>query len=255
LVRTCGRPRPAVRARPTETCTVRSRAPLDQVQRGGRGERDERERDQTPARPCRGLRRTAALVYGDRLRAGLGVDEGIHLVPDLRARLHRAQAFAVEARQDDGNVVGSAALVGQRDQPVARRLQVALARGDLGDLFLLYGAGESVGAQHEDVAPPDFLMGEIHLHPRVGPERLEDDVAALALRRFLFRQLTRLDQTLHQGLVLGELDGLALTDEVGAAVTYLREEKAVAEHADGGRRRPHAAELGVRPGVRVDLAV
>ena len=176
-------------------------------------------------------------------------------MPDLGARLRRAQPLAVEPRQDHRDVVGSAALVGERDQPVARRLQVALARDDLRDLFPLHRAGEPVGAEHEDVAPADFLVGEIDLHARVGPERLEDDVPALALRRFLFRQLTRLDQALHQGLILGQLDDLALADEVGAAVTHLGEEKPVAQHAHGGRRRSHAAELGVRRGVRVDLAV
>src|SRR5437763_307190 len=90
------------------------------------------------ARPGRGLRRTAALVHGDGLGAGLGVDEGIHLVPDLGAHFRRAQPFTVEARQDHGDVVGPAALVREPDQPVARGLQVALARGELGHLFLLY---------------------------------------------------------------------------------------------------------------------
>src|SRR5204862_7797160 len=183
-----------------------------------------------------------------------GVAEGIHLVPDLGARFRRAQPFAVEARQDHGDVVGPAALVREPDQPVARGLQVALARGELGDLFLLYGAREPVGAEHENVAPADLLVREIHLHARVGPERLEDDVAALALGGFFFGQLTRLDQALHQGLVLGELDGLALANQVGAAVAHLRQEEAGAQDTHGGRGRAHWAGFGVRRGVRIRLA-
>ena len=71
-------------------------------------------------------------------------------------------------------------------------------------------------------------MGEIDLHPRIGAQRLEDDVAALALLRLLLGQLAGVDQPLHQRLVLGELDGLAVPDEVGAAVADLGEVELVA---------------------------
>ena len=98
-------------------------------------------------------------------------------------------------------------------------------------------------------------MGQVHLDLGIGAERLEDDVAALALGGFLFRQLTGLDEPLHQRLVLGDLGGDALADEVGAAVADLGEEEVIGEHAGGGRRRPHAADFRMGFGVRMDVGV
>ena len=53
-------------------------------------------------------------------------------------------------------------------------------------------------------------MGEVDLDPRVGAERLEDDVAALALLGLFLGQLAGLDQPLHERLVLRELNRLAV---------------------------------------------
>ena len=77
-------------------------------------------------------------------------------------------------------------------------------------------------------------MGEVDLDPGVGAERLEDDVATLALLGLFLGQLARVHQPLHERLVLGELDGLAVSDEVGPAVADLREIEVVAVDA---RRR------------------
>ena len=84
---------------------------------------------------------------------------------------------------------------------------------------------------------------------------MEDDVAPLAARRFLFRELARLHQALHQRLVLGELHRLAVADQVGAAISYLREVDVIVEDADGRGGGAHAPHLGVRFGVRVNLPV
>ncbi len=98
-------------------------------------------------------------------------------------------------------------------------------------------------------------MGEVHLDARVGAECLEDDVAALALGRFFLGQLARLDQPLHQGLVLRKLHGPPLADQIGTAVAYLREKDMVRENGHRCGRRPHAADLGVRGRVGVDAVV
>src|SRR5438034_2311091 len=83
-------------------------------------------------------------VDRDRLRAGLGIDEWVHLVADRSVRLGRMQPLAVEACQHDGDVVRPAPLVGERDQLVARRLQVPLAGRDGGDLLLFHRARQAV---------------------------------------------------------------------------------------------------------------
>src|SRR2546422_8470841 len=94
-----------------------------------------------------------------------------------------SQPLPVEPRDDDGDVVGATALVGERDELVAGGLQVPLGAHDLGDLLLLHLAGETVGAEDERVAAPGLLMRQVHLHLGVRSERLEDDVPPLALRR------------------------------------------------------------------------
>ena len=114
---------------------------------------------------------------------------------------------------------------------------------------------EPVGAEHERVAPAQRLMGEVDLHARIGPERLEDDVAALALLRLFLGELARVHQPLHERLILGELDRLAVPDQVGAAVADLGEVQIVPVDARGGDRGAHAADLGVFPRVTVDLLI
>src|SRR5258708_20138562 len=79
----------------------------------------------------------------------------------------------------------------------------------------------------------------------MGAERREDDIAALALRRFFLGQLDRLDQALHQRLILRDLVGLAAANQVRAAVADLREIEVIVEEACRGRRRAHAADLRV----------
>src|SRR6266545_2040476 len=98
-------------------------------------------------------------------------------------------------------------------------------------------------------------MGEIDLDARVGPQSLEDDVATLAPRGFFLRQLARLDEALHQGLVPGELHRLPVADQVRAAVADLGQEAVIGQHSHGGGRGSHPADFGVRRGVRVDVFV
>src|SRR3989454_7716823 len=98
----------------------------------------------------RGLGGRAPPVYRDRLRAGLGVDEGVYLIAHLPIGLRRPQALAVEPREHHRDVVGPTPLVGERDQLVARGLQVPLTRRDGGHLLLLYLARQAVGARSEE---------------------------------------------------------------------------------------------------------
>jgi len=176
-------------------------------------------------------------------------------VAHVLARGGRAQPVSIEPHDDDGDVVRAAPLVGERDEPVARRLEIPFASDRLGDLVPLDLAREAVRAQHQDIALADVLVGEVHLDLGIGAERLEDDVAPLAARGLLLGELARFHQPLHQRLVLRELDRLTVADQVGAAVADLREVDVVVQDADGRRGGPHPADLGVGAGIRVDLAV
>ena len=169
-------------------------------------------------------------------------------------RFRRDQPVAVEARRDDGDVVGPSHVVRAVDQPLARRHEIWFVGHDARDLVRLHLTAQPVAAQHEHVAATELLAGEIDLDLRLGAECLEDDVAPLAQLGLLLRQLSRLDEPLHQRLILRDLLRHAVAHEIRAAVAHLREVDRVAEHAGDRRGRPHAAELRMLDGEHVDLA-
>ncbi len=165
---------------------------------------------------------------------------------------HRLQAVALEASDDDGDVVGSAALVSTVDEPLAGGGQITGFQNDSPDLVGPQQSGEAIAAQDEHVAAPDLLMREVYSHVRFGAQRLKDDVAPLAHLRFFLRHLAGFDKLLHQRLVLRYLTRDAAADEVPAAVTHVCEVESVAEQPGDGRRRAHAAILRMLHRVRVD---
>ena len=171
------------------------------------------------------------------------------------ARACGAEPVTVEPREDDGDVVRPAALVREPDQPLAGGSHIGRRGHDPGDLVVLDLAREAVGAKHEDITLADVLVGEVHLHPGIRPQRLQDDVAPLALRRLLLRELPRLHEPLHQRLILRELVGLAVADEIGPAVSDLGDVTALTQHAGGRGGRAHPPRLGVGLRVRVDVSV
>ena len=113
--------------------------------------------------------------------------------------LRREQTIALEPRDDHRDVVRSAVLVRTIDQLPARHQQIVVAlREHLCDLVLPHESRQSVRAQHQRVATPHLLVGEIDLHRGLGAKRLQNDVASLASLCLLRRQLPRLDEPLHQ---------------------------------------------------------
>ena len=64
---------------------------------------------------------------------------------------------------------------------------------------------------------------------RLGTERLQNDVAALADLGFLHGDLARFHQSLHERLIFGELLYLAVAYHVGPAVTHLHQKEVIAE--------------------------
>ena len=161
-----------------------------------------------------------------RLRSG----EREHRVPHRLRVLRLRQPLAVELRDDHGDVVRTAILVRAIDELPARGEQIAVALlQDLRDLVLPHEPRQSIGAQHERVALAHLLVGEVDLHRGLGAERLEDDVAALAALRLFRRELARLDEPLHQRLILRDLQRDAVAHEIRAAVAHLREIERVAE--------------------------
>src|SRR6266498_604428 len=98
-------------------------------------------------------------------------------------------------------------------------------------------------------------MSEIDLHPRIGPERLQDDVPSLAVVSLFLGQLARIHQSLHQRLVFGELDDLPTPSQIGPAVPDLGQPQSVTQYTGNGRGRAHSPELRVLARVLVDPMV
>ena len=97
------------------------------------------------------------------------------------------------------------------------------------ELLPLHHAGEAVGTEDERVSPPEPLTAQVHLDPWIRPQRLENDVPALALLRLLLRQLAGVHQSLGERLVARELKGRPVADQVAPAVTDLGEVQLVPE--------------------------
>jgi len=145
------------------------------------------------------------------------------------------------------NEIGSRSslVVRHRNQPIAGNRQVELLLDDPRHVLGTHQSGQAVAAQQEDIAAPDRLHRHLHLDVRFRAKGLQDDVAALAERGFLFGQLTGLDELLHQRLVLRELGRGTIAQEVRAAVPDLRYVERVLEQCSNSRGRAHPAQLGL----------
>ena len=136
--------------------------------------------------------------------------------------------------------------IGCRDQLLARHFGIVAGRDDSRDVRRTQVRGETIAAQHQRVALCQRLLREVGTDRAVGAERLQDDVAALADLGLVRGHLSRLDQLLHQRLILGDLQRHAIANDVRATVAHLRQVQRVAEQSGDRRRRAHARMLGVR---------
>ncbi len=87
---------------------------------------------------------------------------------------------------------------------------------DLADVVEANHPAQSVGAEHQHVASLQLAVREVDLDGVGRAEGLEDDVVVLERLGFLFRELTGLDELIHERLVPGELHELPLSQEVAA---------------------------------------
>src|SRR5690606_18962947 len=190
-----------------------------------------------------------------RIMSRLWLLEDVLVAADDVAVHRLVEPGPVDARGNDGDVVRPAALVGEVDQLGAECVGVVDARGGLGELVLPHGAGEAVGAEDDDVAAAQLLVGQVHAHGGLRAERLEDHVALHAPLGLLLGERAGFHQRLDEGLVARELRDAAAAHEVGARVADLREVEEAVEQACGGGGRPHAVVLRIGLRLRVDARV
>src|ERR1043165_7908928 len=127
------------------------------------------------------------------------------MIADAARSLTIRQPLAFESGDYHSDVVRTAPTVGEVDQRLTEIRQAIRCFDQLADLLSSNLTRKAVRTYDQGVSPAQRLMGEIHLHARIRSERLENDVAPLALIRFLLGQLTCVHQALHQRLVLREL--------------------------------------------------
>ena len=146
---------------------------------------------------------------------------------------------------DDRDVVGSAAAQCELDQ-VLDGLLGALVAGE-GVLERLVGddAGQAVGADQVAVAGADFTDGEVGLDVLAAAQRPHQQGALGVGGGFLFGDAALVDQTLHPGVVLGDLGEDAVAEQVRARVADVHEAEALAGPQQGGERGAHALQLRV----------
>ena len=114
---------------------------------------------------------------------------------------------------------------------------------------------EAVGAQEQLVALAQLQVG--HLDADVGghADRVDQHGAVRRDQRLLDRQLALDHQHLGHGVVGGELGGLAVADQVRAAVADVGDEGLAAGHQHNVERGAHAGLVGLLAAALVDRLV
>ena len=180
---------------------------------------------------------------------------------DLRGRggglVTAGQVLEVDDVGDDaGDVVGPAALEGELDQRVGALAGI----GDVlqGRVDRVEGdeAGEPVGAEHPAVARMGGAQGEVELGVRVDvAEHAHQHRALRVPLRLLLGEPSLVQQPLDEGVVLGDLDGLLLAQQIGARVADVGEGELALGAQQRGDRGAQAPQLRLVPCAAQDLLV
>ena len=180
---------------------------------------------------------------------------------DLRGRGRRldpaGEGVEVHDVGDDaGDVVGAAALQGELHERVgalAGVLDVLQGRVDRveGDQ-----PGEAVGAQQPAVAHMGCAQREVQLGIRVDVAEHAHEHRALRMPLGLvLRESALVQQALDEGVVLRDLDGLLVAQEIGAGVADVGEGELALGAQQRGDRGAQAPQLRLVPCAAQDLLV
>ena len=133
---------------------------------------------------------------------------------------------------------------GQRrlDQGIAGFLR-RQAGGDVGDHVVGDHVADPVGAEDQDVTgvQRQALGADHRIDVGRGAERLQDDIVHRAVVGLFLRERAFADQLGDQGLVLAELDQVAIAQQIGAAVADMGEPGLAVAKGEHGAGRAHAA--------------
>ena len=128
-------------------------------------------------------------------------------------------------------------LVGHVDQPLRRLFGVVDVAEDLGHLVDAHLVGQPVGAEEDPVPGAQIELPHVGLHLGGHAEGAGEDVALRVDGRLRLGHLAVAHPLLGQAVVVGDLDQLALGEDVGPRVADVGQ----GQHVAGRRRRPTSA--------------
>ena len=175
---------------------------------------------------------------------GSGRLEARRLAGQRRRRRLRHATVVDHVDDDDGDVVATAALVGEPHQLGGGLRRVVEAAQHAADLVGAHLVEQAVGAEEEPVAGDGVDRPQVDVDGLVDAEHPGDDVALRVDLRLLGGDPPLAHEVGHHAVVLGELHERAVAEEVGAAVAHVGDERGAAGGRRPRRRRRQASGSG-----------
>ena len=130
-----------------------------------------------------------------------------------------------------------------------------MGHDQLRHLLVAHRAVDAVAALHDDVPGAEIHAEHVDADDQLAPEAAGQHVPPRMGARVLGREEAVLHLLPHPGVVLGELRERPLAPEEEAAVPDVRRHQRPAHHRARGEGGPHAAQLGHRDRLVVELEV
>ena len=160
-----------------------------------------------------------------------------------------------DVHEHDGDVVGGAAVEGLLEQVVCRAAGGEIETHRLEDVCVVDDAGESVGAEQPAVAGERRHHEEVELRVVVHVAEHAHEHRAAGVEARLFRgDAPGVDETLHEGVVGGDLRQLVVAVEVDARIADVTDDGVVIDHDDRADGGAEPGELGAILGGADEVA-
>ena len=105
---------------------------------------------------------------------------------------------------------------------------------------------QAVGAKHQHVAGQQRERGGVRRDEHLFPHRANQNVPGVGLGRFLRGDQPHLPLLVNPGMVLRDLPGRAVADQVAARVAHMRNDRLIVAQGAGNQRGGHLPALVLR---------
>src|SRR5215469_3937279 len=127
--------------------------------------------------------------------------------------------------QQARDVVVASRAFGAFNQLRARRFQITRSVDNLEHSFVAYKTRQTVAAQQENVIAQELVVGEIRLYAVFGSQGAYDHVLHAGMLGLLLCDQPASNLLHHQGVIRRERLNAAGTQQINAAVAYMRNRK------------------------------